>query len=175
MIRAAEIKAASERKVAAMRRRPKIARGTARTVVSLRRGETACDIEDGAWRLIADLDTGSGFAGAAPDPGVFGRGALGACMVLGYELWAARLGVRIDDVRVTVESDYDAQGMYAVDDSVSPGWLAVRCTIEVTSPDDPARVTEVIEQSHRYSPLVADISRPVPLTWDVRISAPAEE
>ena len=51
----------------------------------------------------------------------------------------------------------------------------MQCTIEVTSPDDPARVADVIEQSHRYSPLVADIARPVPLTWDIRITAPAEE
>ena len=175
MARATEIKTATDRKLAAMRKRPKIAQGTARTTVSLVGGGTSCEIADGGWRMLADLDAGSGGDGAAPDPGVFGRGALGACMVLGYELWAARLGVRIDAVCVTVESDYDARGMYALDDAVTPGWLAVRCTIEVTSPDDPARVAEVIEQSHRYSPLVADIARPVPLTWDIRITAPAEE
>jgi uncharacterized OsmC-like protein len=174
MMRATEIKAATDRKIKAMRRRPKIAQGTARTTVTLRPGGTACEIEDGPWRMLADLDTESGCEGAAPDAGVLGRGALGACMVLGYELWAARLGVRIDDVRVTIETDYDALGMYALDDSVSPGWLAVRCTIEVTSSDDPARVAEAIEQSHRYSPLMADISRPVPLTCDIRISAPVE-
>ncbi len=175
MARATDIKAATERSMEAMRKRPTLAQSTARTTVTWRIGGTACEIEDGPWRMLADMGRGAGFDGAAPDPGVLGRGALGACMVLAYELWAARLGVRLDDVRVTIESDFNALGMYGMDDSISPGWQAVRCTVEVTSSDDPARVAEVIEQANRHSPLMADISQPVPLTCDIRISATAKE
>lgn len=170
-----DIDAANKRNMEAMRKRPSRAKSTARTTVTLLRGGTSCEIEDGPWRMLADLSKGQGGAGAAPDPGVFGRGALGACMVLGFELWAARLGVRIDDVRVTVESDFNSLGMYGMDETVSPGWQAVRCTIEITSPNDPARVADMIEQANRHSPLMADIAQPVPLTCDVRISAPVEE
>ena len=175
MARERDIKTVTERNIEALRRRPRLARSTARTTVSLRRGGTACEIEDGPWKLLADLGSDQGGGGAAPDPGVLGRGALGACMVIGYEVWAARLGVRIDDVRVTVESDFDASGMYGIDDDISPGWQAVRCTIEIASPDAAKRVAEVVEQANRHSPLLADISRPVSVTCDVRITAPLKE
>jgi uncharacterized OsmC-like protein len=169
-----DLKTAFDRNAKALQLRPGMATSTARTTVSLRGDGTTCEIEDGPWKLVADLERGMGGDGAAPDPGVFGRGALGACMVLGYEMWAAHLGVRIEGARVTIESDFDSRGMYAVDESVSPGWQAVRCIIEITSPDDPERVAEVVEKANRYSPLMADITRPVSLTCDVRISAPAE-
>ena len=172
MTRVAEMKTKFGRTARALTLRPHLARSTATTRVTRRAGSTACEIDDGPWKLVADMDGSMGGEGTAPDPGVFGRGALGACMVMGYEFWAARLGVQLDDVRVIVESDFDARGMYAVDDAVTPGWLAVRCTIEITSPDPPERVAEVVEQANRYSPLMADISRPVPVTCDVRISQP---
>lgn len=175
MPRATDMKTTLDRNIEAMGRRPQLGKGTATTCVTLRLGSTACEIEDGPWRLLADLDRSMGGEGGAPDPGVFGRAALGSCMVMGYELWAARLGVRLVDVRVTVESDFDARGMYAVDDALTPGWLAVRCTIEITSPDPHDRVAEVVEKANRYSPLMADISRPVPVSCEVRISTPAEE
>ena len=174
MPRATNIQTAVQRTVRALTLRPHLARSMATTSVTRRNGSTACEIEDGPWKLVADMETSMGGNGGAPDPGVLGRGALGACMVMGYDLWAARLGVQLDDVRVTVESDFDARGMYAVDESVTPGWLAVRCRIDITSPDAPERVAEVVEKANRYSPLMADVSRPVPVTCDVRITQPKE-
>jgi uncharacterized OsmC-like protein len=169
------IKTSMERNSEAIRRRRQIARSTARTTVTLQPGGSACEIEDGPWKLVADLSTGQGGGGVAPDPGVFGRGALGACLVLGYEMWAAAMGVRIDAARVTVESDFDAAGMYGVDDTISPGWQAVRCIVEITSPDPEERVAEVVEKSHRHSPLLADISQPVAVTCDLRVTASGSE
>jgi uncharacterized OsmC-like protein len=175
MAQTRDIKTATERNIRVMRLKPATALSTARTVVTLRSGTTACEIEDGPWRLVADLAKGMGGDETAPDAGVFGRGAVGSCLVMGYLLWAARLGVRVDDARVTIETDFNAKGMYAVDDTVSPGWQALRYTVEITSPEPEGRVREVIEQADRHSPLLDDVRRPVPVTCSVRIARPAKE
>ena len=54
MARATDIKTATERSIEAMRKRPTLAQSTARTTVTWRTGGTACEIEDGPWRMLAD-------------------------------------------------------------------------------------------------------------------------
>jgi uncharacterized OsmC-like protein len=173
MTRTGGLKSVSERNAKAMRLRPSVAQGTATTKVRLRAGTTACDIEDGPWRLTADLDASMGGDGTAPDPGVFARAGLGSCLLGGYLLWGARLGVPIDDVQVVVETDYDARGMYAVDDAVTPGWGGVRCTVSITSPASPERVREMVAKADRYSPILDDITRAMHVARELRISTPA--
>src|SRR4051812_20613639 len=126
------LKAIMEQNARALRMRPGLGQGTARTRVRVRAGLT-CDIEDGDWKLVADEMPDDGGAGLGPDPGVFGRAALGSCLAMGYVFWAARLDVDIDSVEVDVEADYDARGMLGVDDGVRPGWGAMRYTVRIAS------------------------------------------
>jgi len=171
---AQHLKTATERNIKAISRRPSIGQGTATTTVAVRAGGTACEIEDGPWTLVADMDAGMGGGAAGPDPGVLARGALGACLAAGYLVWAARLGVPVDDVSVVIQTDYDARGMYAVDNAVSPGWQALRYTVSITSPAPEERVREVVDQADRHSPILDDIRRPVPVARTLRVTAPAE-
>lgn len=171
---AEQIKRAVERNIKAMTLRPSVAQGTATTTVRVRSGSTACDIEDGPWKLVADLDSSMGGGSEGPDPGVLARSGLGACLAGGYLLWAARLGVQLDDVQVIVETDYDARGMYAVDESVSPGWRGVRCSVTIASPDAPERVREVVERADRYSPILDDFTRALDIKRELRIATRTE-
>jgi uncharacterized OsmC-like protein len=148
--------------------------GTATTKVSIRSGVT-CDIEDGGWKLIADESVGDGGAGLGPDPGVFGRAALGACLAMGYVQWAAVLEVPIDSLEVVVEADYNAAAMFAVDDTAPPGWGAIRYTVDISSPAPEERVRELIEHADRYSPLLHDFAKPVPVTRELHITSPAKK
>ena len=52
-----------------------------------------------------------GGTGAAPTPGVLLRAALGSCMAMSYRLRAAKHGVELTSVRVTVEADSELAGM----------------------------------------------------------------
>ncbi|NIV03707.1 MAG: OsmC family peroxiredoxin, partial [Calditrichae bacterium] len=49
-----------------------------------------------------------------PNPGIFGRAALGSCLAIGYMRWAAKLGVPISKIDIEVQTDYDARGEYGV-------------------------------------------------------------
>jgi uncharacterized OsmC-like protein len=174
MAESAHLKTALERNIKAIKLRPSIGRGTATTTVKIRSG-VACDIEDGGWKLVADQSTGDGGAGLGPDPGVFGRAALGSCLAMGYVIWATRLGVALDSVEVVVEADYDAAGMYGVDDSVPPGWGALRYKAKISSAAPEERVREVVEAADRHSPLLDDFRRPVPVTHELQITSPTRK
>jgi uncharacterized OsmC-like protein len=171
---ASELKTIIERNQKALRLRPSIGMGTASTKASIRSGVT-CDIEDGGWKLVADESVGDGGAGLGPDPGVFGRAALGACLAMGYVQWAAVMEVPIDSLEVVVEADYNAAAMFAVDDSAPPGWGAIRYSVAISSPASEERVRELVEHADRYSPLLHDFAKPVPVTRELHITSPAKK
>ena len=51
-----------------------------------------------------------GRGASAPIQGVFTRAGLGSCLAIGYAIHAALMDIPLDDVEVTVETDYDARG-----------------------------------------------------------------
>jgi uncharacterized OsmC-like protein len=117
-------------------------------------------MEDGHWKLVADEMPGDGGAGLGPDPGVFGRAALGSCLAMGYMMWAAYFDIPIDGCEVVVEADYDARGMLGLDDSLPAGWsdLRYKVTLKTDAPAD--RVREMVEHADRYSSILDFYRRP---------------
>ncbi len=160
-----------ERASKALRLRPTIGIGTATTTARVRSGLT-CDIEDGGWKLVADEMPGDGGAGLGPDPGVYGRAALASCLAVGYVMWAARLDIPLHGVDVVVEADYDARGMYGVDDSVSPGWTDVRCKVTLASPAAEERLRALVATADRYSSLLDVFQRPLKVTRELVLLSP---
>ena len=140
-----------DRKARAVQLRPAVGRNTARTHVRLKPG-LACEIEEGPWTLVAGMSDKAGGTNAGPNPGVLGRAALGSCLVMGYAMWAARMGVPLDAVDVEVEADYDSRGELGVADDVPPGYLQVRYRVTITSPAAEEAVRRVVETADRYSP-----------------------
>ncbi len=169
-----DLKKIQERNIRAMQLRPAIGQGTATTVVRVRGGVT-CDIEDGAWKLIADESAGDGGADLGPDPGVLVRAGLGSCLAMAYVLWAARLDIPLDSVEVVVEADYDARGMYGVEDSIPPGWGAVRYTATIGSPAGADRIRELMAKADAHSPILDDLRRAVPVVGELRIAQAVAE
>jgi uncharacterized OsmC-like protein len=167
------LKTAFERNIQALGLRPSIGRGTAVTNVRIR-GACTAEIEDGGWKLIADEGVQDGGNGEGPDPGVYGRAALGTCLAIGYAQWAAKLGVALDSIEVEVQADYDAVTMYGLEDSRPPGWSAMRYVVRIASSAPEADVQRVIDYADAHSPLLDDFSRPLPVTRELHITAPAK-
>lgn len=155
-----------ERNAKALELRPSIGRGTAVTKVRLTDG-LACEIEEGPWKLRADMSPKSGGAGSGPNPGILGRGALGSCLAIGYAMWAARRGVAIDDLAVTVEADYDTAAEYAL--APQQGYGQVRCMVEVTSKAPAERVREVLEEANQASSYLAVWRTPQDVRFEIEV------
>lgn len=167
-----EIRSAIERNVKAITLRPAIAQNTAVTIVRLRDG-LACDIEEGPWRLVAGMAEKFGGTSDGPTPGVFGRAALGSCLAVGYAMWAARLGVRIDALDIEIHADYDARGELGVSDDVRPGYTRIRYVVHVSSPNSEEEILRWLDTADRYSSWRDNIANAVPLVREVRLSVSA--
>jgi uncharacterized OsmC-like protein len=168
-----DLKSVMERTIKAIKLRPSIGQGTAITTVRIRGGLTA-DVEDGPWKMIADEGAELGGAGLGPDPGVFTRAGLGSCLAIGYVMWASVMDVPLDSVHVTVKTDYDARGSFAVDDGLPPGWAAVRYTTTISSPAPEARVREMIDYADQHSSVLDIIRRAIPVSGDVKVTSTIE-
>jgi uncharacterized OsmC-like protein len=159
------------RNVKAVSLRPSVGQGTAVTTARLG-ASLSCEIEDGAWKLTAGMTEKYGGSNAGPNPGVFGRAALASCLAIGYGMWAARLGINIHSLQVEVQADYDVRGELGVSDEVPPGYLAVRYLVSVESDATQDEIMNLLNTADKHSSWRDDYERQLPLTREVRISAP---
>ena len=162
------IKTAFERNVQMLTLRPSIAQKTYVTKVRVHNGLT-CEIEDGPWRLTADLAHKCGGHEAGPTPGTFGRAALGSCLAMSYVMWAAKLGVALTWIEVEVQADADARGMYGVDE-VPAGYTEVRYLVSLASPAPEEAILRLLDIAEAHSPYVDVFRRQQALRRIVHIS-----
>jgi uncharacterized OsmC-like protein len=157
-----------ERNARAMAMRPSVGRGTARTKVTLRDGLT-CDVEDGSWKLVVDLSAKSGGDARGPDPGVYGRTALGSCLAIAYTLWAAKRGIVFSKLNVEVQADYDSGRNHGVANG-PPGYNQVRYIVTVESDAPEADVRRVLDEADAHCPYLDVFTRAIDVRRDVHIS-----
>jgi uncharacterized OsmC-like protein len=165
----AHVATALERNIKAVTLRPSVGQGTAITKVRLRDG-LACEIQEGPWTLVAGMTEKYGGTNDGPNPGVYGRAALGSCLAIGYAMWAARLGVPIDALDVEVHADYDVRGELGANDSVRPGYSQIRYIVSVSSPASTADIERWLDTADRYSSWRDNIANAVPLVCERRIT-----
>ncbi len=168
-----EIKRRFERNAKAVKLRPSLGKNTSVSKICLREGLT-CDIEEGRWKLVADMGSESGGAARGPTPGVYGRAALGSCLAIATAQWAAKLDVPIEGLEIEVASDADAAGAYGVSDDVPAGYTQVRCvvTVKSTAPEDQVRdLIDVATDRCLYWDVFA---RALDIRREVRIVTPEE-
>lgn len=165
-----EIKAKFERNRKALQLRPSIGQGTAVTRVRLIEGLT-CEIEEGSWKLTADMGEKSGGANRGPNPGILGRAALGSCLAIGYAMWAAKLDVPYSSLEVEVQADYDSRGGHGVDD-VEPGYAQIRYVVTIESDAPESEILDMLDQADAHSDFWYVFARAQELRRDVRIVAP---
>ena len=165
------VKSAIERNVKVITARPAVGRGQAVTRVTLKPG-LACEVQEGAWTLQVGMTDKYGGTNSGPNPGVFGRGALGSCIAIGYAMWAARLDVPITALSVEVQADYDVSGELGVSEDVRPGHSKIHYIVSVESDAPEERIREWIDLAERKSSWLDNIRNPVPVTSELRLTRP---
>src|SRR5262245_18969501 len=98
-----------DRRAGALAKRPAFAREAASALVRLAEG-VACEVEVSRGTMRVDLPADEGGAGTALPPGELMRAGIGACLVMGYRIWAARLVVPIEAVALEITCELDARG-----------------------------------------------------------------
>jgi len=166
-----QIKTAFERKAKVLAARESLGQGTATTVARSTNGLT-CEIEEGDWKLMCDVPEPSGGNNAAPNPGLYARGALAACIVMSYTTWAVLRGIPIKNVEVEIQADYDARGHYAVSD-VTSGYLEIRYNVTIESDAPEADILEMMDKADQHTAVLDVFANKQPVRREVKIVAPS--
>jgi uncharacterized OsmC-like protein len=167
----ADLKDLYDRKTRAMLKRPSFARGSGHARV--RAGAPmSCEVDFGDRTMHVDLPAEEGGTASAADPGQLMSASLGACLALGYKIWAARLEVPIGAVEVHVTCEYDTRGQMGVDPAVAIGWQRIRIDVAITSAAPAADVRRMVETADRLSPMLANIATSVERLHHLMVTAP---
>ncbi|GAB4052886.1 OsmC family protein [Spirosoma litoris] len=167
-----QLKTVIERTKKALTLKPSLGKGTGLSKVRITDG-LRCEIEEGNWKLQADMPPAAGGEGSAPTPGVYGRAALGACLAIGYMMKAAELAVVIKHLEVAIEADFDDGALFGTaDKSVPAGYLEVRYTVHVESDEPQEQIMQVINEGDAHSPYLDIFTREQTCVRTVHISSP---
>jgi uncharacterized OsmC-like protein len=118
--------------------------------------------------ITTDMSKSVGGGASAPTPGWLMRAALAACDASTVAMEAARDGIELSDLSVSVESDTDFRGVLGVDGAAHPGPLEVRTRIELAAPDaTEEQLREIVRRAEERSPVRDALTREVSLLTEI--------
>lgn len=118
--------------------------------------------------LLTDMSKTVGGGATAPTPGWLLRAALASCDATVVAMEAARDGIELTELTVTVESESDFRGVLGVGDSVRPGPLAVRVRIQVAAGNATEdQLREIVQRAESRSPVSDAVARAVSMTTEI--------
>jgi uncharacterized OsmC-like protein len=162
-----KIKLAFERSEKALSLRPSLGKGTGISVARIKNGLT-CEVEEGSWKLTADMPEQVGGNAQGPTPGVYGRAALGSCLAIGYMMRAGKFGIAIHSLQVEVEADYDDGALFGTID-LYPGYLQVRYTVTIETDAPEKDILKLLDEADAHSPYLDIFSRAQECRREIKI------
>jgi uncharacterized OsmC-like protein len=147
---------------------PEAAVGTDTAAVAVLEAGLQCRV-DGPWDpLVTDMAKSVVGQASAPTPGWLLRAALASCDATAVAMQAAREGIELTALKVSVESESDFRGVLGVDGAAHAGPLEIRVRIELAADD----VTEdqlraIAEQAKAHSPVGDAVAREVSMSTEV--------
>ncbi len=111
-----------------------------------------------------------GGSAAGPNPGWLLRGALASCTASVIAMRAAKLGVSLRELEVTVDTDADLRGILGLDEKISAGQSAMRMKVKIASPDaSPETLREIVAWADAHSPVTCTIRQAPACSLDVEV------
>ena len=167
-----KIKAAIDSLSSAITADPAKARGknlpaTARLVEDLK-----CELR-GPYneQLFTDMPPAMGGGASAPNPGWLLRAALASCTATVIGMRAAKLGMTLSNVEVTVETDSDLRGILGLDEGVSAGHGPVRIKVRIGAAAVPAKILrEIVEWAEAHSPVSCTVKHKPVCSLDIEVT-----
>ncbi|WP_455373256.1 OsmC family protein [Limibacillus halophilus] len=145
-----KIAAAQERLKRIYAKRPEVAQGGSTTRCVLKEG-LLCEVQNGDWRLQVDQPLETGGDNTAPDPGVYGRASLSACLTQGYVMVLAEHGITPTRLEVEVSGRMDARASVGMEGGPS-GYQGIAYSVVIEADAPRERIEELLRESERRSP-----------------------
>ena len=103
-------------------------------------------------RIVTDMPPAMGGAASGPNPGWFLRAALASCTTTAIAMRAAKVGIRLETLELTVETESDARGLLGMGD-VSAALGSVRTRIKIRGDATPEALRELASWGDAHSPV----------------------
>jgi uncharacterized OsmC-like protein len=118
--------------------------------------------------MTTDMSESVGGGATAPTPAWLQRAALASCDATLVAMEAARDGIELTDLTVTVDSETDFRGILGIDDTIHPGPSAVRVRIELAAANATEdQLREIVQRAESRSPVRDALERAVTMTTEV--------
>ena len=124
-------------------------------------------------RLTVDEPPQFGGSDAGPNPVELVLAALGTCQEITYRAYATALGIPLDKVSVKLEGDIDLRGFFGVEETVRPGYGAIRGTVHLESSASEEELQMLREAVNAHCPVLDILTKPVPVQLDLEIAKSA--
>ena len=136
-------------------------------------GWVATDLSSRQHAYVIDEPASLGGDDSAANPVEVALGALIACQVVTYRFWAARLGVRLDDVTIDAVGDLDVRGFFGLDGDVRPGFGGIRLEVRLSGPETAERYAELHAAVDAHCPVLDLFSNPTPVSTTLATTSAA--
>ena len=151
-----------------LREHPDAAASTDAAATAVHEQDLRFRIEGPKGDVTSDMAESVGGGAAAPTPAWLLRASLASCDATLVAMEAARDGIELTKLQVSVESESDFRGILGVDGKVDPGPRAVRVRIELAA----ANATEdelraIVQRAESRSPVRDALERPLSMTTEV--------
>ncbi len=93
--------------------------------------------------------------------------SLGSCNIITYQLWAAKLGITVDTIEITLEGDLDVQGFFGLDPDVRPGYQSIDMAVKLTGPETDERYAHLTKLVNEHCPVFDNLTVGVPVRTTV--------
>jgi uncharacterized OsmC-like protein len=168
-----EIRAAIETASEKLSEHPEMAVGTDAAAVAIREDGLRFRVDGPQGAVVSDMSKSVGGGASAPTPGWLLRASLAACDATLVAMEAAREGIDLTELTVSVESDSDFRGVLGVDDSVNPGPLAIRTRFELAARDaTEEQLREIVRRAEQHSPVRDAVVREVSMSTEIVTARP---
>ena len=118
--------------------------------------------------VTTDMSNSVGGGATAPSPGWLLRAALASCDATMVAMEAARDGIELAELTVTVDSDSDFRGVLGVDDAIQPGPLAVRVRVKLAAANATEdQLREIVHRAESRSPVRDAVARAVSMSIEI--------
>ncbi len=127
-------------------------------------GVTEVDIRTGTPTFKVDEPPAAGGAGLAANPVQYAPASPGSCQVITYRCWAEQPGISSGSLTVRAEGDPGIRGFPGFDETVRPGFSAVRAQVTVSGPESAGRYQELAAAVDEHCPVLDLFRNPVPVS-----------
>ncbi len=147
---------------------PEAGAGPDTTAVATLQDGLRCRVQGPNAEMFTDMSEDVGGGATGPTPGWLMRAALASCDATVIAMEAAREGIELTDLTVTVDSESDSRGVLGVGDGVPPGPLSVTVRIQLAAREaTEEQLRELVRRLETRSPVGDALTRAVSVTTEL--------